>query len=267
MNRIFKCLDLSLGAATAWRACLVVTATFALLFVSHEARGGTAEGACLKGRFKAAAKYEACQQKARADLVSGGEVGAAFQKYGASAAKCAVKYRGEWTKLHAKSLAVPSAETCDASRFVDNGDGTVTDHLTGLQWEQKTDDMGIHDKDDKYSWSGVITTAANGSAYTSFLATLNTPPCFANQCDWRLPTIEELQTILSEGYPCLANPCIDPTFGATRTGDPYYSATRYGVSPSDPTGVDVWVVWFSDGALNHGGKPGPFVVRAVRDGL
>jgi hypothetical protein len=38
-------------------------------------------------------------------------------------------------------------------RFVDNGDGTVTDTRTGLMWEQKTDDGSIHDKDNVYTWS------------------------------------------------------------------------------------------------------------------
>jgi len=33
------------------------------------------------------------------------------------------------------------------TRFIDHGDGTVTDTRTGLMWEQKTDDGSIHDKD------------------------------------------------------------------------------------------------------------------------
>ena len=37
-------------------------------------------------------------------------------------------------------------------RFEDRG-LTVFDHQTGLEWEKKTDDGGIHDKDNTYTWS------------------------------------------------------------------------------------------------------------------
>src|SRR5262245_27270599 len=45
-------------------------------------------------------------------------------------------------------------------RFVDNGDGTVTDQTTGLVWENKENQDGIadfadpHDADNTYTWSG-----------------------------------------------------------------------------------------------------------------
>ena len=71
-------------------------------------------------------------------------------------------------------------------RFADNGDGTISDAQTGLMWEKKDDAVGIHDKDNSYSWSS--TGTADGTAFTIFLPTLNTPPCFAGHCDWRLPT-------------------------------------------------------------------------------
>jgi hypothetical protein len=39
-------------------------------------------------------------------------------------------------------------------RFVDNGDGTMTDKVTGLMWEKKDDAGGLHDVDNKYPWAG-----------------------------------------------------------------------------------------------------------------
>lgn len=71
-------------------------------------------------------------------------------------------------------------------RFTDNGDGSVTDHLTGLVWEIQ-DDLG-------------------------------------GTCGWRLATFAELQTIrLPNGVPCSVNPCIDPASG-TAFGS-YWSST------------------------------------------
>jgi len=52
---------------------------------------------------------------------------------------------------------------------------------------EKTDDATVHDKDNVYSWSagGAGGTAADGTAFTTFLASPNSGGCFAGQCDWR----------------------------------------------------------------------------------
>ncbi len=39
--------------------------------------------------------------------------------------------------------------------YTDNGNGTITDNITGLMWERKDDSGGLHDKDNFYAWSGV----------------------------------------------------------------------------------------------------------------
>ena len=36
--------------------------------------------------------------------------------------------------------------------YTDNGDGTITDNNTKLMWEKKSDDGGLHDKDNTYVW-------------------------------------------------------------------------------------------------------------------
>jgi hypothetical protein len=39
-------------------------------------------------------------------------------------------------------------------RFVDNGDGTITDHQTGLMWEKKDQSGGLDDVNNVYVWAG-----------------------------------------------------------------------------------------------------------------
>ncbi len=63
-------------------------------------------------------------------------------------------------------------------RFTDNGDGTITDNVTGLMWEQSPDTT-------QKNWSTALTYAND-----STLATYD---------DWRLPNFYELATLLHAG--------------------------------------------------------------------
>jgi hypothetical protein len=174
-------------------------------------------------------------------------------------------------------------------RFVDNGDGTVTDKQNALQWEKKTGVVGTlrdctlatctdpHDVNNTYQWCADVDhvnlcdTAGNppdGVLFTLFLATLNSPPCFAGHCDWRLPTINrygqpaELETLVNLGVSGCGNtttPCIDPTFGPTNPGN-YWSATARSADAGDALGIS-----FFDGGLIDQFKADDFYARAVRD--
>jgi hypothetical protein len=99
-------------------------------------------------------------------------------------------------------------------------------------------------------------------AFTTFLPALNSGGCFAGQCDWRQPTIAEVQTIMLAPYPCTTSPCIDEgLFGPTIAGG-YWTATTNGNLPGF-----AWVVNFSDGDVVNINKDGADYVRAVRGGL
>ncbi len=65
------------------------------------------------------------------------------------------------TKLNEKAAAAEIK-----CRYRVNGDGAATDYDTGLQWEQKTDDGTVHDKDNTYTWS-TLTDAPDGPAFYS----------------------------------------------------------------------------------------------------
>ena len=85
-----------------------------------------------------------------------------------------------------------------ARSYTDNGDGTITDNTTGLIWEKLTDDGTIHDKDNVYTWAQAFQKVAD----------LNTAN-FAGHNDWRLPNVNELQTLADYGR---LSPAIDPVF-------------------------------------------------------
>jgi len=174
-----------------------------------------------------------------------------------------------------------------ALSYTDNGDGTATDNNTLLMWEVKDNNGGVHDVDNTYTWSS-SGTAADGTLFTVFLATLNntcdgdeTTACTSNanctgigngKCghagfrDWRIPHVKELQSLVDYGQ---VSPTIDPTFpGLTATFNSFHwSSTTAAHDPSD-----AWVVNFDHGLVfyygfvNSNHKGGSLDGRAVRGG-
>jgi len=191
--------------------------------------------------------------------------------------------------LEAQLSATVACPANTPTRFTDLGDGTVCDSQTGLMWEQKTGTVGAivqclapadcpnpHDVNNTYSWSEVsLDTEPSGTLYSNFLARLNdlvtandgaTTPCFAGHCDWRIPTISELRSILQTPYPdCTASPCIADGFsGPVQAADTWSSSTV----PNYPSYA--WFVRFDDGFVVGYNpiilKTSDMYARAVRGG-
>jgi hypothetical protein len=167
-------------------------------------------------------------------------------------------------------LELKNAALVCQPRYVDNGDATVTDNQTGLMWEKKTvaGTGDVHDETNTYSWStSTGDSSPDGTLNTTFLVTLNldassagSSTCFANHCDWRIPTIVELQTILLGPYSCGTSPCIDPTFGPTQASV-YWSSSSLAGTTNYAWGID-----FNNGFVHQFNKGTSNYARAVRGG-
>jgi len=227
------------------------TVTVALLLASVAAAAPTPEEKCIAAKLDAQRKQRFC--------VAGAERAAILGKT-ADVAKCTAKFDKQTAA--ADKAAAAKGTSC---RWLDNGDGTATDLSTGLQWELKTDDGGVHDKDNTYTWSAALHgLAPNGTAFTDFLGELNggvapdgtATPCFAGKCDWRLPQLGELRGLISVPYPdCTVVPCTTiigptaPTFYWTRS----HLSTSY-----------TYTVSFGNGIYGNANNGLALAVRAVR---
>lgn len=110
----------------------------------------------------------------------------------------------------------------------------------------------------------------NGTMVTTFLAALNGGGGFAGYTDWRIPNLNELETIRNIQN---VNPAVDSAFNtgcvATCTvtscsctrSNFYWSSSTYQGNP-----YFAWLVSFDDGYAFYDGKIYNYSVRAVRGG-
>lgn len=157
--------------------------------------------------------------------------------------------QSRYTRLDAEGRAV-SGESVAAC---------VRDAVTGLVWELKTDDGGIHDKDNSYRWGGMDvellyveekaverkaverkglerdgverkSAKANGVTvaddWNSLLTVTNNNTLCGFE-DWRVPAIDELQSLILSGR----EPTIDTDYFPRTLPNPYWSISPYANYP------------------------------------
>jgi hypothetical protein len=108
----------------------------------------------------------------------------------------------------------------------------VLDNHTGLMWEVKTDDGGVHDKDNLYTWynpdnsvnGGFVGYTNNEKNTFTFVQNVNSQG-LCGYADWRLATVAELQGIISYHHYNEPQTAIDlnyfPNFLGSMTQSPY----------------------------------------------
>lgn len=108
---------------------------------------------------------------------------------------------GGQKRFHVRAVRDVTLPALLLNHFMDNGNGTTTDLLTDLTWQQIP-------YSDSITWEQALTLAD----------TLT----FAGYSDWRLPNIKELQSINDES---LINPSINQTFFNGVNVNHYWSST------------------------------------------
>lgn len=137
------------------------------------------------------------------------------------------------------------ASVCKVPQYRSNGDGTVTDLVTGLLWQQQSpadpcpvDGSGMCTWDHAKAYCATLTLGGSGG--------------------WTLPTADQLFSLVDNGFTGAA---IDPTF--TNGGFVFWSSTSF--SPNAQT-TYAWTVGYSgNGFVNAADVLGlDFHVRCVR---
>lgn len=173
-----------------------------------------------------------------------------------------------FTKLDAAGQPLPA----DAAAWT-----CVQDNVTGLTWEVKTDDGGLRDKDNTYTWynpdaatggefagysGGGVCTGGIGCDTDSYVQAVNAAG-LCGHTDWRLPAGEELRSLVDYGaaYPGSSIPTVDQRYFPHTLRSWCWSA-----SPVAGFSGYAWYVDFGNGYSGAGHKSVAMGIRVVRGG-
>jgi hypothetical protein len=132
-------------------------------------------------------------------------------------------------------------------RFTDNGDGTVTDNLTGLIWLQDANCFGVR------VWANALSdanTLADGSCGLTDGSVAG---------DWRMSNVRELPSLVDYGRLNPALPLGHPFFGVQSNF--YWTSTSNRHSTTS-----AWFVSLFYGYVGYNGKSYAYYVWPVRGG-
>ena len=133
--------------------------------------------------------------------------------------------------------------------YIDNADGTVTDTMLNLIWQNNySDNKG-------YADNRMIPDLDQTKAL-EYCEDIN----LTGFTDWRLPTMRELASLVDYSV-ARPDPTIDPIFiTTTRENGMYWTGTTYA-----PNTTKSWFVRFGANGVNRRPKPDTYSVRCVRN--
>ncbi len=142
---------------------------------------------------------------------------------------------GGTKKFHVLAVKNSSVQTITPGRFIDNGDGIITDLYSGLTWQKSLSAS-------TYTWENALN-------YCESLT-------LAGYSDWRLPNIKELQSLSD---PALKNPAISSAYFQNLTIGNYWSSTTLtGPNPR------AWYMNTGYGLITYDDKTKALYVISVR---
>ncbi|MBF0487595.1 MAG: DUF1566 domain-containing protein [Nitrospirae bacterium] len=160
--------------------------------------------------------------------------------------QCGSGTASDGTLLSAEDGALQKGTPWPATRFTNNGNGTMTDNLTGLVWLKNGNCLLCE------PWNVCLTNAnslANGQCNLTDGSRAG---------DWRLPNIRELRSLINRGQPNFTNWLTSLGFNMQESCY-WASSTTHATKPDE-----VWYIR-DDGNINTSSKGG-FCALPVRDG-
>ncbi len=155
-------------------------------------------------------------------------------------------------------------------RFTDNGDGTVTDNLTGLMWLKDGGCMG------RRSWNNALNVVSDFNVNSG---KYNCIGYMGNYSDWRLPNVRELESLIKYGEGNSANWLNVEGFSNVK-GYYYWSSTHLPTNTftsngtlrdfnksSTRTNSNAWIINMSDGKSIIGNGWYGYYILPVRGGI
>ncbi len=148
------------------------------------------------------------------------------------------------------------------------------DNVTGLIWEVKTT-SGLRSQSHTYTWysstaatnGGNVGTNSGGTCATpgrcdteKFLADVNAGAGLCGATNWRMPTKNELISIVDAGR-YNADPAIDPTYFPNTPISAFWTASANAL-----VRTFAWYVSFSNGSADDSERSDTYRVRLVRTG-
>lgn len=131
-------------------------------------------------------------------------------------------------RFHARAVR-SIAPTAAGDRFMDNGDGTISDLLTGLVW-QKVKSPGLLTWEQALEYAGSLV--------------------LAGKSDWRLPNVKELQSL---NDPARVKPSFNTGFFSGITGGNFWSSTTLQNNPARAwdLNVDYGIVSYNEKTITE----------------